>query len=370
MTALMPGVRQLRTPLAAGALWLGVIYLAIRPQRDDLVIAFPLLRALASDLNSFESIYTLGALAFIAYLVGSMTQGASSWLAGRVTRLLALLEYRIRYSDAKVLRRWRQLIYKRQEKYGVRPVIMDAVSQKYSSAGFSSSAYLAFPFELIEAQLEPMSLQIWHKAADQYQESDRLRGESDFRVGVALPIIVLAIQLSILFTWWVGVLMCVGALVLIAQSRNYQLERRALLANAFYQGLADSATLDGTVRALKGMTLPAPMSLVLWYEATAIALSKAGSIEGFEIALNQGAEEACEEVVFGAPDWKLQIDDFLARVRPIFENHDNAEDWQFFELKVGGRQAAAETALESYARDGGSDAEQADRIGRMAWRRA
>lgn len=96
---------------------------------------------------------------------------------------------------------------------------MDAISRRYADAGVLPDVYLAFPVSLLQSQLESLSLQLWHKAPDQYQESDRLRAEAGFRDGVALPIATLGIVLGSVITWWISLAFALGALVLVMQAR-------------------------------------------------------------------------------------------------------------------------------------------------------
>ncbi|KQY75822.1 hypothetical protein ASD13_06135 [Microbacterium sp. Root1433D1] len=243
---------------------------------------------------------------------------------------------------------------------------MDAISRRYADAGVQPDVYLAFPLSLLESQLESLSLQLWHKAPDQYQESDRLRAEAGFRVGVALPIATLGIVLGAVIAWWISLAFALGALVLVMQARLLRRERLRLLANALEQGLADSAILSSTARFLSKAKVPARATLPLWHAATAVGLNRAGSTEGHEMAIFEGVNEISQELDFGTVEWKDKLDDLMDGVRSIFEAHNDPEGYEFFERMVAEAQQRAEAALAEF--DNGSDADDTpDFSGRRAW---
>ncbi|MDQ3983305.1 MAG: hypothetical protein M3271_11565, partial [Actinomycetota bacterium] len=79
LTSLLPGIRELRVPLATGYLWLVALAIAIEPHVPGRAEA----RGLAATLYRLadaSSVLGVGvALSFVAYLVGSLSVGLFSW---------------------------------------------------------------------------------------------------------------------------------------------------------------------------------------------------------------------------------------------------------------------------------------------------
>lgn len=89
LTSLLPGVRELRAPLAAGAIWLVTLYLMFAPSLPENLeeISLPILRDLVTLAQNLETAVVLGFLAMLAYLVGivnSATVNALNLLGEKV----------------------------------------------------------------------------------------------------------------------------------------------------------------------------------------------------------------------------------------------------------------------------------------------
>jgi hypothetical protein len=71
----MPGLRELRAPLAAGYLWLLALYLAIEPHVPDAKDAHGLYATLLHLRDAASSVGVAVAISFAAYIVGSLSEG-------------------------------------------------------------------------------------------------------------------------------------------------------------------------------------------------------------------------------------------------------------------------------------------------------
>ena len=72
LSSLLPGIRELRAPLAAGFIWMAFLYLVVgSPTRGD---APGPINDLLELSDSFGDVLTGVALSFIAYLIGSLSQ--------------------------------------------------------------------------------------------------------------------------------------------------------------------------------------------------------------------------------------------------------------------------------------------------------
>jgi hypothetical protein len=75
LASLLPGIRELRAPLAAGYIWLAFLYLVFGTP-DTLADLPDPLEALVGEIDSFGPAATAVAASFVAYLVGSISQDA------------------------------------------------------------------------------------------------------------------------------------------------------------------------------------------------------------------------------------------------------------------------------------------------------
>ena len=93
LTSLLPGLRELRAPLAAGYIWLLAWWLAFEPRLADRAEATDLLQSLYR-LDDALSGFGLAAVAsFVAYLAGSLSMTLfSGALKGLFRRKVALAD--------------------------------------------------------------------------------------------------------------------------------------------------------------------------------------------------------------------------------------------------------------------------------------
>jgi hypothetical protein len=83
IASLLPGLRELRAPLAAGYIWLAFAYLAAGSPAEVADAPDPL-RELLTVLPTMGTAATATAVSFVAYLIGSLSQD----LSDRVLHLL------------------------------------------------------------------------------------------------------------------------------------------------------------------------------------------------------------------------------------------------------------------------------------------
>jgi hypothetical protein len=81
---ILPGLRELRAPLAAGYLWLGFIWLVAGPHVPEASKAPDLARRI---IELFDDVKTIGggvAVSFAAYLVGAVSQATLDPILKRI----------------------------------------------------------------------------------------------------------------------------------------------------------------------------------------------------------------------------------------------------------------------------------------------
>ena len=88
LTALLPGLRELRTPLAVGYLWLLLLYLATRDAIPDAANAKGIWAAVYELIDLLGAGVGLAALTFTAYLLGSLLSGIDLLSPARVVARL------------------------------------------------------------------------------------------------------------------------------------------------------------------------------------------------------------------------------------------------------------------------------------------
>jgi hypothetical protein len=218
LAGLLPGLRQVRTPLAVGYLWLLNLWL---------LLADYLPRKAAGGVVG--QIFELGglpgkgvvlaALTFIAYLIGSSLNVLSPTLV-----LMRILSLRVRgaiifpgtlpvsftraYSD---LRR-RQSIPDPISNRDVREIVKEVFSERHD---------LITKLLIADKEL--------------YSEYDRLESEADFRRNIAIPLAVLFVIMAMRLNplWWFGL---VSVIMVFWQGTTRQFEALAVLLRAILLG--------------------------------------------------------------------------------------------------------------------------------------
>ncbi|MFW2513695.1 hypothetical protein ACNI3K_07935 [Demequina sp. SO4-13] len=313
-------------------------------------------------------------VAFITYLIGILAQELSKGFRRAMGISATALAGKVGGWANAVGRAARTLSVPDSSGQQIRSAVKDAVSDRYAERGLPVRASLCFPVDLLEDQLESLSMQLWHKAPDQYHETDRLAAESAFRTGVSLPLLVLGIELGILGPWWVALLFLAAALVLLRQARVLEGERRALLATALSQRLAESQLLAGTVRTLEELNLLQSTGSLEWQVATAIAMEKAGNVDGYDRMIDDAVREVSELVNFSDADWEGQARAYADGATTLLLDHRDPKGADLISRKTDEAISRVKEATQAPqpvdSIDDGLSAEAVlKRVGREAWRR-
>ncbi|MCW3492532.1 hypothetical protein [Microbacterium sp. SSM24] len=285
LSAVMPGIREARTPLSIGAMWMTCVFLVAVPNWSDLAGLFPGLKWVAEALRAVPVVYVFGGLAFAAYLVGLATQPLSTYFGKLLLRPLVRAETRADVPDGRAARALFMWVRKRVDVSRYLAPISDAVTSAYVKAGLPATMSLHYESAKILGRLDATALQLWKSNPDQYQEYDRLRAERNFRRGVWLPLLGIGLAIALQLTFWVGLLefglVLAGCIVLLYQSWALDQRRTVLIANALFQGLVEDSELKTLVQTLATLTLPPN-----WREqesvrcaVTAVAFAKMGDFE-------------------------------------------------------------------------------------------
>jgi hypothetical protein len=336
--AVMPGIREVRTPLSVGGLWLCFLYLLLAPKWSDYSNGHTGGAAwLLSAIAAVPTAYLVGGLAFAAYLMGIAVQPISVTLGKLVLRPLYIAQERRYTPPGKVQRAVFNWVRARLKVSEYLSPITDAVTSTYVRAGLPASMALHYPNELVLNRLDATALQLWKANADQYQEYDRLRAERDFRRGVWLPLIAVGCPLGWLLGWWLSPLVAIGAFVLLYQCWGLDHRRKVLIANALFQHLAEDAELKAMVAILATLDLPTG-----WREkeslrcaVTAVAFSKLGDFESSDDLTWESAAAVVNDVRQDTSEIDpLAVDALAAEVRVVFSMNDEKDAIPVFDARM------------------------------------
>ena len=324
LTTLLPGLRELRTPLAIGAMWLVAAALVVAPIWPDLLLQNAGLSALQKLLAPLPQAFVLSGLAFLAYVLGAVLAELSDWLIDRVMRVAGgigrLVRKKVRYRKRT---RWVHRLTKAVDVSEVRGPVIDAVGSAFAKTAAPSAIAFAFPIEIVIGRFDATALQLWHKSAAQYQEYDRLRAESAFRRGISVPFLAISIVLGASISWWIVLAAVVCVTALIVQSVQLDHRRAVLIANALYQELVTDPLLEGVVREVPKVKVQKDAEYPAWHAVLVVALDRMGEFAG--------VDEAMWSVVHGISelaDYDESVDDdaFPARVKALLAEVDYVLD--------------------------------------------
>lgn len=217
LSSLLPGLRDLRTPLTVGFLWLTSLWVVFGPQIPSSTSAAD---GLALELfrlaGAFGAPILLAASTFAAYIIGLMTSWLHlDWLRGTNVasrRLWFGLSYPGRLSETT-----------RADLYGVsRPIVDKAIETDISTEDFKTQLNRGARSSLIvsswTSSISVPPVEDWHsyevqarqhvvdqaiaeaaltavrlhaKFSQLWDEYDRAKAEAEFRRGIAIPLAVL-----------------------------------------------------------------------------------------------------------------------------------------------------------------------------------
>jgi hypothetical protein len=241
LSALVPGFRELRTPLAVGAAWGVVLLLILRDNPPHFVERT--LEALSLLPDALALPLILGGV----YLVGVLAVGIQDILV----EALRGLELRIRRRVTPESRAGRI-----SPGFSIKAIESVNTGLRERLRPTSELVAQVAPFELVLDEFDIAAIGLNKEAPEQYQQYDRLRSEGEFRKSIIAPIVALAAiwalgDTNILFSIIV-LLFAIGIGWLLGYQAKLQ-EHRAqeLLASAFYFRLTSTPLVESLVQHLE-----------------------------------------------------------------------------------------------------------------------
>jgi hypothetical protein len=296
---LLPGVRQLRAPLAAGYLWLFALWLVLEPALPTETEA----QGLAASIYRLGDLVTAFGLAvvvsFAAYLIGSLSVSLVSWpsprtlsIPGRRTRSwssplsphaetalsdmagsigtelqgviskvgLDVGEFLDQNGipsppadlDSKISYRAKPRL-RRKDRAFIGPGAAEPADYEALDRNRIATA-VARDLDIIE------TTRLLGRDQELYSAVDRFRAETEFRIALELPLLVLGIVIGLRAGWpWLAVSILIsGALCVALFADAVKVQRRAndLLVDVLTDGRVQSPTVERLRNRAKRLTAP------------------------------------------------------------------------------------------------------------------
>jgi len=261
MLSALPGLREIRAPLAAGYLWLLNLWLithADEAHPTKLSHSFIELGELTGTISLSVGI------GFGAYLLGSLTEGALLWVIALVTELrvssrgLATLESIVArevegaHAPSLATHELAREFHRRRRtrrRYGHEPATEDL--------GGESELFARHVFEetLLEELLEDLDLaktRLLEEHKEVFSVSDRLNSEADLRFAVIPPLVLLAgVIADRSDIWWLFPALLVPILLLGLQARARKRSGGDVLADALSLRLVEAPASEDLALAIR-----------------------------------------------------------------------------------------------------------------------
>lgn len=288
LSSIIPGIRELRTPLTSGLLWLGAIVVFGVTHHVVLIPS----SHVEIELRHLSSIFA--ALLFVpAVLTGALLLGnvmialiepllhmLGRWARKSIMGLFSLMA-RPRWT------RWRKYIGRQRFRFeartrtisnSARGLVMEADSRALAKVGVPGSAALMFPLDEVLGSLSLTAPQLSQTAQTQYQEYDRARSEAQFRVAVVPPLIALAAVLPTNSKLWILIAAIFAGLILLLQAVGQERQAMDILANAAYLGYITVPMVQSITEYLSELPNQ-PIEVGEWLGAIVRGLSERGYFE-------------------------------------------------------------------------------------------
>lgn len=323
LASLLPGVGDLRSPLVAGALWLSVYILLVPETVRSIVDGFKQYPEVVELVGSPGPVVISLAVA-LSYFLGLVAQTVVSPLVEGVGTMLLHFSRFIdskrhvvmppagRFQRAKDRRpRWIFNLHRSRELHvwpftiAGRSILIDAMQRSLGANGVRGIALMFFRVRTLEETLPFGAIQLSQTAPVQYQEHDRLKSETELRIAVVPPLVVISIVLSVRFSWLLTILGAIAVGALLVQAFKNTRQRYDLLANAAYLNLIDLPVVDATISGLSDLE-PRPSTDGHWIAALIAAFDRRGLYDESDFALG-------EAQTLDSPQDLLDVIDYLRK---------------------------------------------------------
>jgi hypothetical protein len=291
LSSLIPGFRSLRTPVAAGLMWLCFTVILVAENNRHTHLDSSAITSLSRILPGWFSAVALPTIIAVSYVLGSVAVGITSVImreAGHIIRRsIVKLDEMVTYKHRIA---W-HLVYRAEAKSRpdsvlTRSLVIDAIINTMVEAGAPSGSALIFPFDHAIEALPLNAAQLSQTSPSQYQEYDRLKAESEFRVAIVPPLIALAAVLPLRARPWLIIVALIASTTLLLQAIAQMRNSNDILANAAYLGYIKLVQVKAVSEYLRNLKEP-PISEGQWIGAIIVGLRSRGFYEEADSAVHE-----------------------------------------------------------------------------------
>lgn len=251
LASLLPGLRDIRTPLTVGYLWLLATWLTLGDQfRKGLTSRNALVMHLFTLEGFLGKAFIVTALAFTAYLLGAiLTIPLENRFVARALSTAGSLPRDNRLTTMEFLL-WRQEHLKSFRLRLDQADLPSPQKEEYERelegfAGAGTGPSVSF-YEMATSKLAINDLRARLLVANQdmYGEYDRLAAEASFRVNVFLPLTALALITIFKLNTYLGIGIVAGCIILLIQGANRLSLSTTVLRRAALSGVIKDPMIE------------------------------------------------------------------------------------------------------------------------------
>jgi hypothetical protein len=274
IASLLPGLRDLRTPLAAGYLWIVGLWLLIHQHVPKTVgNATGPIRSLYELGNIVGSTASLAALTFVAYIIGSLLSFRLGTTTNSVFRVLVKMwtggalpvdlsnMLQIFFNGAlagQALRELSVLLSGRFREAGpylqqddLREILLNrdlslnrsSDLRRISDADTFEDLIRAYQFAIID-ELSAVGIQLQARNRDFWDTYDRLQSEAHFRLAVSPPMVVIFCTLAAESGQFLWLALLVIPIILISSSIRTSIVASSTLIQAIALKMVEPPILE------------------------------------------------------------------------------------------------------------------------------
>ncbi|MFC7266579.1 hypothetical protein [Streptomyces lutosisoli] len=255
LASVLPGIRELRTPLATGYIYLLALFLIVGDQIPTKGEAHDPLKLLYDVVGWIGKPTALAAATFVAYLLGSVLQVRAA-AVGRGFR---------RATSQRVLRPYRERLEELWERWTDTPArFVVWLDLEVDEAGAEvptpsvitlkmyvrdrlgcdvSNRIIGLGIIVLLEDLQQLATRLYASSKDLYGDYDRLAAEADLKVNVGFSAILLSCVAAVrLEAWWA--LLCAPMVFLICRGLSAARQASGVLVQAIVTDIVTSPQFE------------------------------------------------------------------------------------------------------------------------------
>ena len=303
LASIIPGFRALRTPVAAGALWLLDIAILLISHHAHFHINHYDIVTANSLLPDWIGIVVLPIVLALSYLLGSVMMSLTCPVLRKIIDLYrsAMTQIAAPYRMSANSRGhdwhsrpWRMYIDRLARRSNplsanAHSLLYDYAISTLTSVGAPGAAAMMFPASHLHDKLTHSAIQLSQVNPTQYQEYDRIQAEAEFRIAVVPPLILTSAIIPISLRWLLilGVAAC--CLVLLVQSVSLTRTANDVLASATRAGYLEIPEMKSLAAYLTDHSA-APGTVGAWIGAIIVGLDRRGFFEESGALIREATE--------------------------------------------------------------------------------